>query len=171
MHYIDIIIIIPFIWFGYKGYRNGFVIELSSLAALLLGVYGSIKLSGVTSDVLARNFDISVKYLPVISFAITFIIIVILVHLIARLTDRLVKSVALGFVNRIAGIVFSVAKVAFIISILFILLEKIDKKAGIITPEIKEKSVLYEPVSGLSLLVFPSLAGIDPEGIYKKSTK
>lgn len=171
MHYIDIIIIIPFIWFAYKGFKNGLVIELSSLAALLLGIFGSIKFSGFTSGFLSQNFDISSKYLTVISFAITFIVIVILVHLVARLIDRLVKSIALGFVNRIAGIVFSVAKVAFIISILFVLIDKIDKKAILISPEIKKESILYEPIFELSLLVFPSLATIDLTRKHKNPDK
>ena len=99
MNYLDIIIALPLLWGAYKGFTKGLIIEAASLAALLLGIYGAIKFSGITSDFLVEKCNFSSQYLHIISFAITFILIVIAVHFIARLINKLVKAVALGFVN------------------------------------------------------------------------
>ena len=45
MNYLDIIIIIPLIWGAYKGFRKGFIIEIASLIALILGIWGGINFS------------------------------------------------------------------------------------------------------------------------------
>ncbi|MBP8992270.1 MAG: CvpA family protein, partial [Bacteroidales bacterium] len=43
MFFIDIILIIIFIYFIYKGVKNGLIKELASLLALTLGIFLSIK--------------------------------------------------------------------------------------------------------------------------------
>lgn len=161
MNYIDIIIVIPLLWGAYKGYTKGFIIEAASIAALLLGIYGAIHFSVYTSELLIDNFNIGSKYLPLISFALTFILIVIAVHFVARLVNKLIKAVALNFVNRIAGAVFGVAKFALIISIILNLLNKFDNKSEFIKEDMRKNSLLYKPVSKLSGIIFPGLENID----------
>ena len=122
MHYIDILIIIPLLWGAYKGFTKGLITEIASLLSLILGIYGAIKLSNYTSSFLIKTFDFTSEYLPVISFAITFIIIVILVHLISKLIDSMIKTASLGVVNRILGAVFGTAKFLLILGVVIILL-------------------------------------------------
>ncbi len=161
MNYFDIIVVIPILWAAYKGFKKGFVIEVASLAALLLGVWGAIKFSGFITEFIINNFDSQSKYLSIISFAITFIIIVIGVHFVARLVNKLVKAIALNFINRIAGGVFGIAKVAFIISIILSIINQVDQKSDFISDEFIENSLLYEPISDFAPLVFPSLKTVD----------
>ena len=73
MNYIDIILAIPLLWAIYMGFTKGFIIEITSLIALFLGVYGAIHFSYYISD----SMKLSSAYSPLISFAITFLIIVI----------------------------------------------------------------------------------------------
>lgn len=157
MNIVDYIIIMLVAWSAYKGFSNGFIISVAGLLALLLGVFGAIRFSDITSSYLIEHFEFNSRHLPVISFAITFIIIVIAVHFTARVVDKLVKAVALGFVNRIAGAAFNVLKIAFILSIVLLLLNKIDDKTGIISKELKEESLFYEPLSGFAPMIFPYL--------------
>lgn len=171
MNYFDIIVVIPILWAAYKGFKKGFVIEAASLAALLLGVWGAIKFSGLITELIINNFDSHSKYLPIISFAITFIIIVIGVHFVARLVNKFVKAIALNFINRIAGSVFGIAKVVFIISIILSIINQADKKSDIISDEFVENSLLYEPVSDFAPLVFPSLKTINFTDFSKDNSK
>jgi len=157
MNYIDIIIALPLIWGLYQGFSKGFIISAASLLALILGIYGALKLSHITSFYLINHFDLSDKYLPIIAFVVTFIAIVILVHLLAKILDKLVKAVALGFLNRIAGMVFNVVKYAFLISIVIVILEGFDKKISFIPKDMKENSLLYEPLSAFAPIIFPYL--------------
>jgi len=157
VNYLDLIIAIPLLWFGYKGFKNGFVVEAASLIALLLGVFGAYRFSGITSEFLIQNVGMESEYIGLISFAITFVIIVILVHLIAKMINKLVKAVALGFVNKLAGLIFGIAKIAFILSILLGIVNKFDNQQKLISPEMNSGSFLYTPLSDFAPWVFPYL--------------
>ena len=157
MNYIDLILAVFLVWAAYKGFKNGLIIEVASLAALILGIFGAIKFSGLTADFLVEQFDLTTQYLSLIAFAITFVCIVIVVHLLARFLDKLVKAIALGFINRLAGIVFGVVKVAFILSIVLVILNAINQKTSFLPQEKLEKSLLYGPVSNFAPAIFPYL--------------
>ncbi len=157
MNYIDIILAAILLWAAYRGFSKGFIIHAASLAALLLGIFGAIRFSDVTARLLIQKFDFTSQYLPVISFAITFVVIVVAVHLFARLLDKLVKAVALGFVNRIAGVLFALIKTAFIISIILVILNTIDRRLSFLPHQQIEKSYLYKPLSNLAPALFPYL--------------
>ena len=122
LNYFDFIFAIFLLWSGYRGLTRGFLIMAASLAALVLGVWGAIRFSYLTAALLISFFGLQTQYLGLISFALTFVVIVILVHLLSRALDRLVKAVSLGFANRLAGMLFGMLKTAFLISIFLVLL-------------------------------------------------
>ncbi len=154
MNLIDIILLIFLAWGLVRGLRAGLVHEAASLAALFLGIFGAIHFSDFTSGLLIEHFELSGRYLPVISFAITFIAIVIAVHFLAGILDKLIKAVALGFVNRIFGALFGVLKTAFILSIFIFLLNSLNNKAHFLPEEKIEGSLLYKPVEGFFPFLF-----------------
>jgi membrane protein required for colicin V production len=129
----------------------------ASLAALVLGVWGAIRFSDLTATLLIENFEMQGRYAALVAFALTFIGIVILVHLLARALDKLVRAVALGFVNRLAGLIFAVLRTAFLISIVLVILNSIDRRVPFIPEQHKENSLLYQPLSWLAPAIFPYL--------------
>lgn len=155
MNIFDIVFLVVFIWAAYKGFSKGLIIQAASLAALLLGIIGAIKFSGYTAFVLTKKFDVTGEYLQLTAFAITFVIIVIAVHIIARLTEKFVKAVALDFVNRILGLLFSTIKIAFIVSIILVIINTIDYKTPFLPRDSVNKSLLYKPLSSLAPMLFP----------------
>lgn len=157
MNYIDLILLIFLLWSTYRGFKNGLIIEVASLAALILGIFGAIKFSSMTSGFLVEKFEMTTQYLPLISFAITFVIIVIAVHLLAKVLDKLVKAIALGFINRLLGILFGVIKTAFILSIVLVILNTIDRKTHFLPEDKIEESLLYKPISAFAPLIFRDL--------------
>jgi len=156
-NWIDIILFVFLIWSFIKGFRKGFIIELASLLALILGVYGAIKFADITAGYLTQNVDLPKDYTPLIAFALTFTIIVIAVHFVARLVQKLVKMVALNFINRLAGAIFSVLKTALILSFLLFFIESIDQNLKIIPQKKKDQSLLYYPMSGLVFEYLPKV--------------
>lgn len=163
MNYIDIIIVIPLIWGAYKGFRKGFVIEIASLVALVLGVYGGIHFSSYSAEYLGKLFNISQEIMPLLSFVVTFIGIVILVFFIAKLIERVIKMVALSIVNRIAGLIFGMLKFGIIISVILNLANTIDEEVSFIDNDMKTSSLLYQPLSDLSMKIFPKLNELKSE--------
>jgi membrane protein required for colicin V production len=153
MNYLDIILAIPLLWTLYKGFSKGFIIEVASLLAIILGVYGGIHFSYFVTDAL----HLTSSYSPLISFAITFILIVVVVYLLAKLLEKSVNLLALGFLNKLAGAFFALLKMAFILSVLLMFFNKLDAKVHIIPADAKQHSLLYYPVSALAPLIIPKL--------------
>ena len=153
----DIILVILLGWAFIKGLRNGLIHEVASLAALILGIYGAIKFSDYTAGLLIEHFSMTGKYLGILALALTFVAIVILVHFVGEIVDRLVKAVALGFINKIFGAVFGVLKMAFILSLFLFILNTLDSKTHFLPKDKLEKSLLYEPVSTIFPFIFYSI--------------
>lgn len=157
MNYFDIAILVPLAWGAYRGFSKGFIKTIASLAALIIGIGGAVLFAEFFSDLLKNKFGYTSEFTPVFTFAIIFIALVVAVHLLAGLLDKIIKAVALGPINRIVGSVFNIVKSAFIISVVLTLFNTIDENFEIVPKEQKEKSLLYEPVLKLSPLVFKFL--------------
>lgn len=155
MNYIDLVLGILLIIAAIQGFRNGFIIELASLAALVLGIWGGIKFSDFTAVFITKNTGYHSEHLSTIAFVVTFIVIVILVHLMGKMLDTIVKAVFLGFLNRLAGIIFGVLKSAVILSVFLLLFDSIDENVHILPSKQKAESKLYTPMKQLVPTLFP----------------
>ena len=156
MGYLDIILCIPLLWGLYKGYTKGLIIQLASLTALVLGVYGSIVLSNMTQDILTSNFQIDNKYVPIIAFTATFLAIIIAVHFLGKILEKMINIIALGLFNKLLGAGLGLLKVALVLSALIFVFEGIDKKFSLLPSEEKAKSFLYIPMSELIPTIAPA---------------
>jgi len=157
MNWLDIVLAIPLLWFMYKGFRNGLIIELASLAALILGIFIALHFSFYAEDYLRENFEIAEKYLYIISFAITFVIVALSVFLVGKIIHKLVSIVALGFLNRLAGGIFGLLKAALVLSVILYFLNGFDTDSSILKQDVKEKSILYEPIKSIVPMIIPRL--------------
>ncbi|MUP37719.1 CvpA family protein [Labilibaculum sp. 44] len=154
MNIIDILIGIPLLWVMVKGFKNGFIFEIATLIALVLGIYGAIHFSDFTAQFIRDRFNYDSEYMGYISFGITFIVIVIIVHIIGKLLNSLVEAVALGMFNRILGMVFGLMKGIIIIGIIVYFVDYLDRKFEFISDEKKDESYLYSPMTTVSEKMF-----------------
>lgn len=152
MSKIDIILIIPLIWGAFMGFRKGLILELASLVGLILGIYGAIRFSDYTAKKLIEYVDVTQEWLGLISFLVTFVLIVFAVFLFARILDKALKLVALGLINRLLGLLFGLLKYALILSTLLYFFENINTKFQLTETNYREKSLLWEP---MEMLVAP----------------
>jgi len=130
---------------------------VASLAALVLGIIGAIKLRPLFASILDSLFDISSDYMNIIAFSVAFVSIVLVVHLVAFVVEKLIKAVALSFVNRLLGMGFGLLVTAFVISMILWPVNQVNKEKQIIKPERIEGSFLYKPLSAFAPAVFPYL--------------
>lgn len=146
MEKIDYIIAIPLIWGLIIGFKKGLILELASFAALILGIIGALSFSDFMSQKLDGLFSIQKEYLGLISFLVTFMIIVLGVFLLARLIDKTLKLIALGLINRILGALFGLLKYALITSFVLYFFNSINQKVEFVAVDYKEKSFFYKPL-------------------------
>ena len=128
MSSIDIALAIIVLIGAYGGYRDGFLMTLFSLLAIILGVLGGFKLMGKAMFFLADKFNIDATVLPYISFFVVFILIVIIVTLVGRLIRSSIDGNFLGQVDQILGSLLGVIKIIFMTSVLLWILDsmKVD---------------------------------------------
>jgi len=157
MNYIDIMLCIPLVWGLYKGFTKGLIIEAASLVAFGLGVWGGIHLSDDVAHQIKERFHWQSPYLPVISFAFTFLAIIIIVYFISKLISKMAKGMALGGINKAGGAVFGALKFAMVMSVIIFVMDAIEKSYPLITFKTKEESLLYKPIGKIAPMLIPAL--------------
>ncbi len=155
MNYIDIVLALLLVLAAISGFRNGLIAEVVSLAALVLGIWGAIKFSYVTSDFLTQNMNIKSEHLEIISFIVTFIVIVILVHIVGNVVNKMVETMMMGFINKLAGMIFGVLKAALILSIVLLVFDFIDDDVKILPEKAKAESRMYGPIRDFAPSLLP----------------
>lgn len=136
---IDIIFVILLVLALIHGYRRGLIVAVFSLIAIIVGLAAAIKLSTVVANHLGHTLKVSDKWLPVVSFAIVFIVVVLLIRLGARAIQKLTEALMLGWINRLGGIILYVAIYITIYSVILFYANQVK----IIKPEAIKASVTY----------------------------
>jgi membrane protein required for colicin V production len=157
MNYLDILLLVPLLIGAWKGFRNGLIIELFTLLALLVGIYAAIHFSDYAATILETNFDSTGKYASIVSFILTFLVVGAMVFFLGKALEKVISVVQLSAMNKFAGIVFGVTKMMFVSSVIVIILESIDQQNSFISKELKESSILYEPLKKVSTTTMPAL--------------
>lgn len=142
MNYLDIIIAIILFLFSFKGFRKGLIIEVVTLLAFALGIYGAMRFSDFTAAHMQEFMEINPKYLNTIAFVLTFILLVIGVNILGKWVTNVVKALNLTFWNKLGGAVFGLAK-GVLLSSIFLLVLNNFQLISVLKPEVREQSKLY----------------------------
>lgn len=150
------IIILAFLGFGLvRGFLKGFFVEIASLVALVAGIYGAIHFSFYAAEMLINYVDWDEKTINVTAFAITFIVIVLVIALAGKALTKLADFAALGILNKLLGALFGVIKMALILSVLLNIFDAMNSTITFVDNEHTEDAILYEPVKSLAPMIFP----------------
>lgn len=155
MNSIDIIISVLLLFGFVRGIMKGLLVEVASLVALVGGIYGAMNFSFYASDVLKTYVDWNEKYIQITAFAITFLIIVILVSLLGEFLTKVAETIALGLPNKIFGGLFGALKIALVLSFILLFFNKINSTLPFVKKEMIDNSILYKPVSDIAPMIFP----------------
>ena len=155
---IDIIFAILIIMACIKGYKKGLVIALFSIIAFIIGIAAALKFSSVVAGWLSNSTNVSAKWLPVLSFALVFIAVVLLVNWGGKLIENAFKMVLLGWVNRLGGIIFYAALYIIIFSVFLFYAEKVN----LVKPETIKASQTYSFVQPWGPVVINNFGKVIP---------
>lgn len=157
MGFFDIVLGGLLIYALFKGMKNGLFVELASLISLVLGIYIAIKFSNIVRTVVENHVSWSPKYIEIIAFGLTFIAVVIAIHLLAKILTGIMDFAFLGWINKGAGGFFSVVKTVLLLSIVFNLFQKININNMLVKEETFNNSTFYNPIQETSKLIYPKL--------------
>ncbi|MDI3318441.1 CvpA family protein [Pinibacter soli] len=155
---IDILFIIILVFALYKGWRNGFVVAILSVVGLIIGLVAAMKLSAVTANYLKDSTNISLRWLPFISFLIVFIAVMLLIRLLASLITKTMEVVALGWANKLAGIILYAVVYTIALSVVLFYIQKVH----IISDKTVEESHFYGFIQPLGPVAINGIGKVLP---------
>ncbi len=157
MNWLDIALLILLLIGFWKGFLNGFFVELTSLVALVAAIYGSIHFSNYAGDWLMSNTDWEDSTITIVSFIVTFIVIILVITYAGKLVTKIVNTVQLSFLNKIAGGAFGLIKLAFIGSVLLMFINSAAGELTLIDKEITTSSLVYPYIEPVAPYLLPKI--------------
>lgn len=157
MNTIDLIFALILSYGLIKGMMKGFIVEIASLLALILGTYGAMHFSHFAAQLISQYVSWEEQYLNLAAFALTFIGIVWAISLLGNLLTRVVKFVMLGWLNRILGGVFGVLKFGLILTVIIYFFDLVNNQFEWVASNTLEESFLYSTMSALGPDLYPLL--------------
>lgn len=152
MDFIDIIIAALLVFGLIRGLRNGLFVELASLVSFFIGIYIAVKFSYVVGAFIGES-----KSAKVTAFVITLVLVVIAIHLLAKVFSGIASFVFLGWLNKLGGAVFATLKTALLLGIVLSLFQKVNLNNTIVSKETQEKSLFFNPFLKTSEIMLPVL--------------
>lgn len=143
MNFLDIIIAIPLVYGAYKGFRNGFVMEIFTILALFVGLYAAFTFSDQLTAVFVDTQQEEPEFLPPLIFIVLLIGVGVGVYFAGKALEKVIKAAMLSTLNRIAGGIIGTAKFLYFTGSMLMFMTSMDKEEKFISYDTKENSLLY----------------------------
>ena len=157
MNILDIILLVCFIPAIISGLRKGFIAQVVAIISIVLGVWLSVKFATLVGNWISQWIEASPQLINIISFAIIFIAVAVLLFTIGKLIEATIKIIMLGWLNKLLGLVFALFKYALVIGLLVILFDSINDKFSLVSRSYLDSSFMYSGLKSISYSVFPYL--------------
>lgn len=152
MNWIDWAILILLGVAAIRGFMRGFIVELAGLVALVLGIWGGIRLNDQVAVWLGLD-----PAKEALSFLVTMALIMLAVHLLGRLITKLVDAAELGIPNKLAGMALAVFRKAFVISVLLNIAFAKHESSWAPSLGTQQASTFFAPLRAFAPLLLPAL--------------
>ena len=146
MNIFDIIVYLSLAWAVFNGWGRGFLLQMLSLLAVVAALFFATQYGSELERIL--GIDIGVQ--GVVGFIVIFVAAMILIAVSGYVLRAVFRFAGLGAIDVLLGILFSVAKVALIVSVLFSWFDNANKSYEWASRECVAESRWYEPVKGIT---------------------
>ena len=172
MSYIDIILLLPLVYGLIRGLFQGLVKELTAIAAIIIALLCAKFFAPQAALLIAKYVSFPENICQIIAYLAIFLIVALLLHLIGYIISKLLKAIALGWLNRLLGAIFGTLKWALIVSVLLNGVDLLDDYLHFIKPELKENSYMYEPMKKIVSIAWDEIKNFQPgeESVTSLST-
>lgn len=146
MNWLDALLLLPLLVGLVRGLMRGLITELIAIVAVVAGVVGARLLGVGFSGWILHQTQWPEGVCDVVAYTLLFLGIAIVLNLFGRGLSKLLKAIHLGFLNRLGGGLFGVAKWALVVLVVVFLCNRIDQQFHCIgQAEIVQHSLLYKP--------------------------
>lgn len=168
MNSIDIVIIAIAGFFCVKGLVKGMILEVFTLAGLLLGYFIALRGKSAISTMIQKWIILPDIIVNTISFFIVFILIIIFFRVAAGKVRKFFKWTLLGWIDKAGGFLIGLFKAALVTSLIALLFSIIPFSNEIRKEQ--EASFFFNPVRSVAPAVFNLIKTVFPktEDFYKE---
>ena len=168
----DIVICLILGFFTFNGFRHGFIEEMARLISLIGGFILSSKFHNMLIPYLQRieteTIRVTVAYLGI------FVLSVIVITIIAKILQKFIELVLLGWLNRLLGLLLGLLKGFLIISLIIFIIQALPLKFdedNTIRQKLEKESVMYQICNHVKELIILTVPINDQLNSFKKTTK
>ena len=141
-----------------KGLQRGIIVALFSLIGLIVGLAAALKLSVLVAGWLDGSVNVSSKWLPVISFILVFVVVVLLLRLMANMIEASVELALLGWVNKLGGAILYAVIYTLSFSVLLFFLVQVK----LISEKTVNESITYSYIKPWGPIVINAIGRFIP---------
>ena len=153
MNAVDLIVCLVLVLAVWNGWRQGFILQVCSLAGIVAGIWLAAQFGTQAGEWLRLD--------PGFAAAGGFVAVLVAVILVVAIAGRVVRKVfhfaGLGVADTLLGIAVSVLKYLLVLSVLFSAFDALNEDYCLVGPRTIEQSKSYKPVRWLSESIFPFL--------------
>jgi membrane protein required for colicin V production len=155
MNLLDFLLLLPVVWLCIRGFGKGLIIEIATLAGLALGILAAYYFADDLQALIKDYFTFNNTWTRIVAYIIIFVLVWLVVFIIGKIVEKSVDLVAMGWLNKLLGAIVGIAKGIVLVCIILFLIEKFDPSQKVIKPNVKEKSMFYQPAMKLVHFVAP----------------
>jgi len=125
INFLDIIILVIMLFFSFNGFRRGFIDQTSTILGLVAALFVAVRQYDYFVTLIDPYLDLSPSLMQFISFAVIFIVVNIVIHVIGIALKRMTDAIFLQPVDKAAGFLLGLFKAGIIIYLLIIIMAQI----------------------------------------------
>ncbi|MBR0223461.1 MAG: CvpA family protein [Bacteroidales bacterium] len=164
MGVIDIVIVCCFLPVLYFGIKNGLVKQLVAFAVVYFGLTLSLRFAAPAAAWVEAHVSISEFWAKAVSFILIFFAVALLLSLLGRMIEKIIKISLLGWLNKLLGIVMTFCIFALLLSVVVYFVDSANNLLDFIPEEKLEESRFYPALLDLSKEVFPHFKELFQQG-------
>lgn len=160
MEILDIILILPLIYGAWKGFQKGFVMELFTILALVVGLYAAFNFSDQFSKYM-EFAKVDHSYMPALSFLVLFLAVGAMVYFGGKALEQVLKIAQLSTINKVVGASLGLLKWLYVSACILMFFVSLDKNEKVIKKANKENSFMFAINSGVLKYSLPGVKHTD----------
>ena len=126
---------VVFLYFIFRGYEQGFIEQTSKIFGLFLAILMGIYYYDSFLYYLEPYFNLPSPLMYLLSFALIFAGVILVVHILGKILKQIVQSLFLGLLDSVAGALFGFLKGAIIVYVMVLILNQIPYQGLVNTLE------------------------------------
>jgi len=156
--WIDLVFLVVIIVAVVKGAMRGIVLAIFSFVGWFIGLAAALKLSAVVAGYLQEHTSIDAKWLPLLSFLLVFVLVVMLVQWAGKALEGVLDITLLGWVNKLGGALLYAGMYTLIFSIILFYTDKMH----FISADTLAASKVYAATAGLAPAIVEGIGTLIP---------